>query len=408
MNADKYKLFFQVIPSDTEIALRQYKKAGQLKRVSGGYTLASGCPFHGGKEAGSFFIYSDGHFHCFSCGAHGCCIDFISNLYGISTCEAAELIAEEEGLISDGKIRNCKPVAVKPAPVCKKEKDLNYPLMDSFYSYLKEWFGLSITDEELLRKERGLSLARIRKDYFTMCANGRDFNNLFTGFKKLYPEYTDEDLSGIPGVYIRNNVLNLVLYEGIGILIRNARGLVTGVQCRRKLTQKGQTKKYIWLSSAFALDCKDCTGGASANSPQDVIYPLQKKTRYNICITEGKFKAEVLAQKGNIAISVQGVGNYKNKNCIDREIRVILEKYDVSTIYIFYDADCWENKGVMKQLKKLCQYLNETVPELAVKVATWDKKEGKGIDDLYFSHHNEKLSSYITYNDSSMFDEPEK
>ena len=49
MNSEKYRLLFDKIPSDASIALRQYARAGELKPVNGGYTLKSGCPFHGGR-----------------------------------------------------------------------------------------------------------------------------------------------------------------------------------------------------------------------------------------------------------------------------------------------------------------------------------------------------------------------
>lgn len=83
MNSEKYRLLFDKIPSDASIALRQYARAGELKPVNGGYTLKSGCPFHGGKEPGSFFVYNDGHYHCFSCQAHGRIIDLLHRFMGV-------------------------------------------------------------------------------------------------------------------------------------------------------------------------------------------------------------------------------------------------------------------------------------------------------------------------------------
>lgn len=96
MNSEKYRLLFDKIPSDASIALRQYARAGELKPVNGGYTLKSGCPFHGGKEPGSFFVYNDGHYHCFSCQAHGRIIDFVAQIYGCSAYEAAEKLQRKK------------------------------------------------------------------------------------------------------------------------------------------------------------------------------------------------------------------------------------------------------------------------------------------------------------------------
>lgn len=397
MNAEKYRLLFDKIPSDASIALRQYAKAGELKPVNGGYTLKSGCPFHGGKEPGSFFVYNDGHFHCFSCQAHGRVIDFVAQIYGCTAYEAAEMIAEDEGLVdSTGKNykKDFKPVEVKHVTTTVK---LDYELLDKFYSYLQKWFGISRADEKKLREERFLSLVRIRRDYFSFCINGRNIRDLFTGFKKLFPEYTDKQIASVPGVYLKNNKLNLVTLNGIGILIRDADEKIVGVQCRRNHVEKNQGK-YIWLSSAAASEWKDCTGGASCGAPQDILYPVTPHNRCNICIAEGKFKTEILSQQGNTGISVQGVGNFKG---IDKQIKRVCEKLKISGIYIFYDGDSLKNTGVFKQLRSLYEYLTEKT-DIPVKIALWNEHNGKGIDDLYLSHEG-KISGMIRYVDDELF-----
>ena len=106
-------------------------------------------------------------------------------------------------------------------------------MLDKFYAYLQKWFGINRTDEKKLREERFLSLIRIRRDYFSFSTNGRNVKDLFVGFKKLYPEYTDKQIASVPGVYLRDNELNLVAFNGIGILIRDADEKIVGVKCRR-------------------------------------------------------------------------------------------------------------------------------------------------------------------------------
>ena len=142
----------------------------------------------------------------------------------------------------------------------------------------------------------------------------------------MYPEYTDKQIASVPGVYLRDNELNLVAFNGIGILIRDADEKIVGVQCRRDRVEKGQAK-YIWLSSATASEWKNCSGGASCGSPQDVLYPVIARNRCNICIAEGKFKTEILAQQGNTGISVQGVGNFKG---IETQIKKVCEKCKIN------------------------------------------------------------------------------
>jgi DNA primase len=55
------------------------------------------CPFHGEKTP-SFYVYEDGHYHCFGCGAHGDAIGFAMQSEGIGFMEAVERLAAEAGL----------------------------------------------------------------------------------------------------------------------------------------------------------------------------------------------------------------------------------------------------------------------------------------------------------------------
>jgi DNA primase len=55
------------------------------------------CPFHGEKTP-SFYVYEDGHFHCFGCGAHGDAIGFVMQSEGTGFMEAVERLAGEAGL----------------------------------------------------------------------------------------------------------------------------------------------------------------------------------------------------------------------------------------------------------------------------------------------------------------------
>ena len=55
------------------------------------------CPFHGEKTP-SFYVYEDGHYHCFGCGAHGDAIGFVMQSEGAGFMEAVERLAAEAGL----------------------------------------------------------------------------------------------------------------------------------------------------------------------------------------------------------------------------------------------------------------------------------------------------------------------
>jgi DNA primase len=55
------------------------------------------CPFHGEKTP-SFYVYEDGHYHCFGCGAHGDAIGFVMQSEGAGFMEAVERLAADAGL----------------------------------------------------------------------------------------------------------------------------------------------------------------------------------------------------------------------------------------------------------------------------------------------------------------------
>jgi DNA primase len=55
------------------------------------------CPFHGEKTP-SFYVYEDGHYHCFGCGAHGDAIGFVMQSEGTGFMEAVERLAAEAGI----------------------------------------------------------------------------------------------------------------------------------------------------------------------------------------------------------------------------------------------------------------------------------------------------------------------
>ena len=55
------------------------------------------CPFHDEKTP-SFYVYPDGHYHCFGCGAHGTTLGFLMDTEGLTFPEAVESLADTLGL----------------------------------------------------------------------------------------------------------------------------------------------------------------------------------------------------------------------------------------------------------------------------------------------------------------------
>ena len=62
------------------------------------------CPFHTEKTP-SFFVFPGNKFHCFGCGEHGDCIDFVQKFHGLSFQEALKHLGIEQGELTQEAIR---------------------------------------------------------------------------------------------------------------------------------------------------------------------------------------------------------------------------------------------------------------------------------------------------------------
>lgn len=74
------------------LAMRWFPGAKDL-----GDKILAKCPFHNEKSP-SFYVYkTDGHYHCYGCGAHNDVIALLAHLRGIDTKEAARELARIVG-----------------------------------------------------------------------------------------------------------------------------------------------------------------------------------------------------------------------------------------------------------------------------------------------------------------------
>ena len=243
-----------------------------------------------------------------------------------------------------------------------------------------------------------------------------------------YLQHFYEDLSHVPGFYLVNEHttrsgrhipahVEYVKYKGIGIMSFDADGRCTGVEvrlddnpqyaalrpyeavedietaydqglirkadCRRYkelYEERERNPRYVRFSSSSVSDKAHRTGGAKASGQGGIIYP-KHPGKAAIVITEGRFKAEKIAEKGNIAIYVTGVSNWKGICPLVEAVRGFR-----NTVYIAFDADNLGNTGVHHQLVQMADYLEGI--GLFPKVILWSKEGGrcKGFDDLCIVH----------------------
>ena len=237
-----------------------------------------------------------------------------------------------------------------------------------------------------------------------------------------------EELSHVPGFYqVKEHTtrsgrvipahVDYVKHKGIGMLVYDADGLCTGVEVRlddnpqyealkayespedvdrayaegliRKadcirykelFAEREKHPRYVRFSSSSMSKKTYVTGGAKASTQGGIIYPKHPGSAA-VVITEGRFKAEKIAEKGNIAIYVTGVANWKGICSLVEAVRGSRD-----TVYIAFDADNLGNTCVHLQLVQMADWLEET--GLRTKVILWSKEGGrcKGFDDLCMVH----------------------
>lgn len=376
------------------------------------------CPFHNDKSIGSFKVTpSKNLFKCFACDVGGDAIQFISKFDEISRKEAIIKIAVEFGIISKREAERLSNITnfSKPYPVPErlveneiKPFKLNSDKINQVYHYFS--LGDKLADGDVLSQEhreylhsRGILDDDIEKNrYFSMPSP-----------KSLHSFLNNSGLPfiGTPGFFINENKeISFLNQKGIGIPIRNYRGQIIGIQVRRDVEVPGKSR-YYWFSSAFAHGTKnEVKGGTSSGSPLDVVFPdeinyIDEISNYkcsaSLFFTEGHFKADSIAKKyKSVAVSVQGVGNWKNDilNTIDG----IQKRYrnSIKHIYVAFDADLVYNVQVFKQALKMTLFLQKYYKDkYTYKFVLWDIDRGKGIDDVINSGNNQ----YIDLMESTKF-----
>ncbi|HEY2620082.1 MAG TPA: DNA primase [Acetobacteraceae bacterium] len=123
------------------------------------------CPFHGEKTP-SFYVYEDGHYHCFGCGAHGDAIGFVMQSEGIGFIDAVERLAAEAGL----EVPRPSPEAAETE---RKRLDLTAVLEAAQSSYHRRLFLPEGRHALAYLRGRGLSEDTIRRFGLGWTGEGR-------------------------------------------------------------------------------------------------------------------------------------------------------------------------------------------------------------------------------------------
>lgn len=373
------------------------------------------CPFHADEHLGSFKVTpSKNMWYCFTDNFGGGTIAFESRYYEIGFREAVFHLARRMGVITDETYNLYAKKKISADIVQNVQREMEEKKKDTaahvkadpdvihaVYTAVCRVCSLSQAHKKHLLHDRGLTEQDLT-DYFTFPTRrfdlaGRVFKELGgelaqRWFHKPLKDLTDKEkmriehspamekirsqMIFVPGFYrdTARNRVDFTSYKGIGFLVRDDNGKVTGIQIRRDVIKDGESR-YVWFSSSFASSNPALEGGASPGSPGGVIFPEKKTEKAALCVTEGRFKAEAIAKKGNIAVYVSGVSTWKSVVPMIKRLKGARKH-----VYIMFDADMMGNTAVHAQLSDISYGMKDI--GLKPVLLLWPKNKGKGFDDL--------------------------
>lgn len=373
------------------------------------------CVLHGSAGNECFYVNPrNQRYTCYSCGRTGDALSFIQEMEGTDFIGAVYIAGVNLGLISQEECNNRrinvnkqtnlkakeikKPVEV--IEVIKQEEEVlteaDIDRNSNVYDVLAYNCGLEPEDREKLLKERHIREDRVG-EYFTVKP---DHTGLIAKMeclcKKLYG-YSKEDIAKVPGFYLddKGNLHLNNKMRTIAIRIKDSKGRTRMVQLRNKFAKENDVK-YFYLSS-------NAINGNKAKMWVDVLYPNNKvwkdespkalldKGLATVIITEGKFKAEIIADTFKCpVISIPGIKTFEHK--VRAEIENINSIKQMKNVMIMLDADMADNIAVGESVIKM---LEEELNGLNFKnifVVVWDNKYGKGADDVII---NKNQGSFV-------------
>lgn len=331
--------------------------------------------------------------------------------FGVISIEDYNICMNYTNKFSHSKIPSINHYVLDTKKKEKEKKQINTAdlkpdkMLNEIYRLIKELCPIKDKEKTHLLNYRALTEDRINQDYFSMpiC------DNVF--YKKLFSEirnkfgYKPLDLIGIPGFYLDDNgKVRFKQTKGIGFLMSGADNLTRGIHVRAydNISNTGKLSfnefaynkhkkrpKYFWVTSS------KLNKGSSCGAPVDVNIP-KSKTSKTCFITEGKLKGEIILKTYNSpVISVQGVGNWERK--IAPEVKLIEKNYNkLSYMFCAYDADLCFNPKIFRECYNMVK--NELINfKGEVRMAFWDYKLGKGLDDVILNGHKDKLKSINFY-----------
>ena len=378
-----------------------------LHKRAGHYEIL--CPFHNDKKMGSFVIRpGKNRWDCYCCGEGGDGTEIVTLLLKIPRREAAIQIAEEHKLIDIQTAEalrqgDARKIVFRPRTVAKKyspnrKRDAKH--LEKVYTAFVAASG-EVSDAHRIYLSTVREIRGWEKDFFEWPSPYQ------SGFWKRFALELKKEgimtsvvraIQYVPGFSFSIESMRpyFLSSKGIGIILRDEDGHISGLQLRPDTDKDG---KYKLFSSSWAelndIEKPSSFDGASAQQVIDILYPPDGGEIRGAAITEGKFKGIQLAKMGYVVLSINGVNCWQ---MILSQFVSLVKRLQLDAVHIYFDADMEEKLGVAEAATELFKAISAN--DLDVYFVLWPKVLGKGIDDMLLSGHREKLrmkrgASYI-------------
>lgn len=253
------------------------------------------------------------------------------------------------------------------------------------YSFFLSQLGLLGGDESELIK-RGLTHAQIRNGKYATKGNNKDKQT----YNALAQTNASFDLDEVPGFYIDDKTghRTMVHVSGLVIPVCDYNGHYKSLLIkndRAKLDKRGKlANKYVTVSSSGKTK-----GGRVYHTTH---CPIVKGLPKEVCgttarMTEGVLKADIATALGKYyCMGTQGLN-------LHEDFEITLEALEVSLLLISFDQGEDDSFDMIRGKARMIKRVKEL--GIDFKVEIWDKKLGKGIDDVIKGGHEEKIE-YMT------------
>ena len=345
-------------------------------------------------------------------------INLLQQLYNLSYRQAAKKVVTDSPELFPGvDLKNFNFDSTRKDRINEADPKQNPVLTDLAFRCLMHIAYLTSADRRMLHNERHLSDAEIKKyGLFSMPA-------CTTKMRKKLAEFVTSNggdmkiFRYVPGFfeYKGQTYWNYGFAKGIAIPAKDIHNRIMGIQIR--LENPISDTRYIWLSSAnvkpvkkgnnYFLHGQSVAKDFKAEYGTGVGTPIATfddgYTDQDLMITEGFFKGVQYHKLFHCKVAaLPGVGSFKN-------LKEIFDYYDnvdnvlsygknqhhtLRAICIGYDADTVTTPQVFHSECRLYDYIRQYT-DIPVNVITWNKKYGKGFDDLVFAHPT-NYQQYLT------------